>query len=194
MLILFFSVSASADNSAFSDYDQSLGGYFSALSGIGLSYQSWSGRLGFQTAAGLIYFADDEYYTSPSDTPDPEETELMMYDIGAGIQYMLFENSFSDWLDGCLYLVAGITHFGSVEKTYSYIDTADSEGFYPLDNVSAPRYVPGISTGFGIGIEFLIFDHFSIPVETVLSGSWDTDSRLPIEAGVKVMGGLRYRY
>ena len=184
----------SAENNVFEDYDKSLGGYFSSLSGIGLSYQEWSGKWGLQTAAGLIYFPEDSEGAEFSSISEPDTAELLMYDIGAGVQYRLYESSWSDWFDGCLYLVAGITHFGSIEQTIYYSDTRDSAGNYPLESRSEPRYVPGVSGGFGIGMEFLIFDHFSFPTEIVLSGSWDIDSYLPIEAGVKVLGGFRYRF
>jgi hypothetical protein len=195
LLILLSIASVSAEEgNTFESFDESLGGSFSTLSGIGLSYQRWFGNIGVQTAVGLIYVPDDIYYLQSADSPDSVESSLFFYNIGVGLQYMLIKDSYEDWFEGCLYLVTGITHFADIKEMYNYSDTADEYLRYPFEDKSGSRFVPGFSTGIGIGIEFVFFNHFSIPVELALNGSWDIDSWIPFEAGVKVLGGLRYRF
>ncbi|MDC7227523.1 MAG: hypothetical protein PQJ61_12230 [Spirochaetales bacterium] len=186
-------IAAGFSDTVFDEYDESLGGQFSSISGVGLSYQRWFGKIGLQVGAGGFYAVETPGYTDFSSSPDPATLNLLDYNVGIGVQYMLFEDSFSDWFDACLYIVGGLVHFGYVENRYTYSDVANSTNHYDFISKTT-RYIPGLGTGFGIGFEFVFIDHISIPIEIALNGAWTTESWVPEDAGIKVHSGFRYRY
>jgi len=208
LLILLFSatlvaaVAADDGKNVFETYDDALGGFVGPIAGSGLSYQHWFGDFGIQTAAGLFYSPVEvgAYATSPNFTADPEDVDEFTYNIGVEAQYMLYDDSYSDWFDGSLYLFIGGTHSGAFRTTYSYEeitidpDPGDPYKEFPNTGVSDPRFVPGMSAGFGFGFELVFFDHFSIPIEIGLSGTWELGSWVPIDAGLYPQAGFRYRF
>ncbi|MDC7227522.1 MAG: hypothetical protein PQJ61_12225 [Spirochaetales bacterium] len=199
-ILLVFNASAE-DESAFEEFDNALGGFYGDIGGTGLSWQHWSGKLGVQTSAGLWYL--DNIYTSYDESwsEDDVDVEMFNYNIGVEIMYMVYEDSYSDWFDGCLYVFGGAKHIGKIVDTYSYKleivepdDGGDPYNTYPTTGSTGPRYVPAFAVGFGFGFEPVFFDHFSFPVEFGIGSEWEFDSWLPVDAGLKFQGGLRYRY
>ncbi len=95
------------------------------------------------------------------------------FNIGAQAQFMLYKDSFGDWFTGGLYAWGGGLYGALVGQT---------------------SYVPAIGLGAGIGLEAVFFEHFSIPIEFGYGGSWGFDSIVPKMAGVRIQGGLRYRF
>jgi hypothetical protein len=198
----FISTAAAEDESVFKQYDDALGGFYGEIGGSGLSYQHWFDKFGIQASLGLSYYpeADASYVTSWS--TDPVYVDLLNYDVAVEVQYMLYQDSYSDWLDGCLYIFAGGKHSGSIRNKYTYekvvVTPADTEldpyDTFPTTGKTGPYYTPGFTAGFGIGFEPVFFTHFSTPLEFGLSGAWELGSIIPVDAGLKVQAGLRYRF
>ncbi|MBI9107508.1 MAG: hypothetical protein JEZ04_12250 [Spirochaetales bacterium] len=158
-LLCFFLVFslAAEEKSVYDEFDQALGGYYGDIGGWGISYQQWFGPVGFETAAGFAY--------------DSQST--FAYVIGAQMQFMLYQDYFSEWFSGSLYFFTGGLHGGTVSDT---------------------GYEPSLGFGLGIGFEPVFFEHFSTPIEFGYGGSWTLDSIIPTAAGVRVQGGFRYRF
>jgi hypothetical protein len=160
-------------------FQKALGFQAGQLSGLGLSYQEWTGDKGYQVAAGIMYFPVSEY-----------SFRLLDYSIGVELQSSLYYDSFSTWLSGGLYLFAGLNHQG-------YINMVD-----PNPDDSVYEYEPGpfhavIGLGGGIGVEATLFDHFSIVLELGYGVFW-TPTKLELleqfSINVVPQVGLRYRY
>lgn len=203
LMFVIFVTAAAADEgkNVFETYDDALGGFFGPIAGSGLSYQHWFGNFGIQTAAGLFYYPEEAgaYATSPNYTANPVDVDEFTYNIGVEAQYMLYDDSYSDWFDGSLYLFLGGTHSGAFRTTYTYEEVlipTEGEPYKEFQNtgVSDPRFVPGMSAGFGFGFELVFFDHFSIPIEIGLSGTWEYGSWVPVDAGLYPQAGFRYRF
>ncbi len=200
---LFIVISATADDeNIFNTYDNALGGFFGPIAGSGLSHQHWFGKVGFQYAAGLFYYPEEQelYAISPYYTADPVNVDEFTYNIGVEVQYMLYEDSYGDWFDGCLYLFLGGMHIGVMRTTYYYeevtVNPEDGSPYkeYRNTSVSEPVYVPGLAGGLGFGFELVFFDHFSVPFEIGIGGTWEFGSIMPVDAGLNPQAGIRYRF
>ncbi len=183
---------------AFTAYPHALGAFAGDLSGYGLSYQQWFGRFGFETAFG-------GYYTpyNPEECGYYENVDILQYTIGIQGLYIVYSGnmvrSFADWLDGSLYIFSGIVHNGTVGRKCkvnpAYSDaTADTETPYIEDPNATPTYSSQLGTGLGIGIEIVLFKHFSFPIEFGIDSIWTLGSVWPDRAGLIIQGGFRYRY
>ena len=201
ILLLFFSTAilfAEEPINAFTAYPHALGAFIGDLSGYGLSYQQWFGRFGFETAFGGSYtpYSSEECSISPS-------VDILQYAIGIQGQYIVYSGnmikSFADWLDASLYIFTGILHDGTIGKNCkvnpNYSDSNSSnESQYIEDPNAQPSFSPKLGTGLGIGIEIVLFKHFSFPIEFGLDSVWALGSIWPERAGYIVQGGFRYRY
>ena len=202
LIVVFLSAASAEETDAFETYPDALGGYYGEIGGTGLSYQHWFDKIGIQTALGIFYYPDDmiEYATSPVYNADSYDVDIFVYNIGIEVQYMVYQDSFRDWFDGNLYVFAGGMHDGRIRTTYTfeervYNEDSDNEYTdYPKTGESAPFYVPIFSVGFGFGFETVLFNHFSLPFEFGLMGAWELGTAMPVDAGLKIQGGLRYRF
>ena len=181
---------------AFKKYPHALGAFYGELSGYGLSYQQWFDRFGFETALG-------GYYTPPDcPTSTDAKSDILQYSVGFQVQYVVFSGNmieqFSNWLDAALYIFSGVVHNGTVsvqcKENPNYDSNNPSEPQYIEDPNASPLYTPQLGTGFGIGIEIVLFKHFSIPTEFGLDSIWAPGSFWPVKAGFIVQSGFRYRY
>ena len=145
------------EKSVYNEYDQALGGFYGEIGGKGLSYQQWFDDFGIEAAAGFMYSGGDNF----------------TFNIGAQVQFLVYQDSFGDWFTGGLYAWAGALYGATVSNT---------------------AYTPAIGIGAGIGVEPVLFEHFSIPLEFGYGGNWGFDSIVPTLAGIKFQGGLRYRF
>ena len=186
---------------AFATFDHALGCYYYGEleeKGLGLSYQQWFGRIGFQTALGLWYNPEDlSYREMDAYNPSPQVVTNFSYSAGAEMLFMVYQDSFKDWFDGGLYVFLGLLHVGNLETTYNYEQTAvvvDGTNMYPFAGKTGPTYAALLSPSFGIGFEFAFFNHFSVPFEVKLMGSWELGTAMPVDAGIAVQTGLRYRF
>jgi hypothetical protein len=202
VLLIIVSVGVSAEEkSVYSEFNDALGGFAGEFGGSGLSYQHWFGSLGLQTAVGIFYYPEDSSLYQSSYDGTSYDLEVFTYNLGVEGQLMLYENTYNDWFSGNLHLFAGITHTGSIRKTITYTGEvvtptggADPYTEYTVSGETGPLFYPGASVGFGIGFEPVFFQHFSVPLEFGLGGSWEFDSIVPVSAGLRVQGGLRYRF
>lgn len=173
-------------------FPEALGVQAGQISGIGLTYQRWFGDLGFQIAAGALYLPRD---------PDSETgfimDNMLDYNIGVELQHSVYARNLDDRpLFWQLYVVGGLNHRGyiEVESEWIVLDEETYEGEY--DHTVKP-YVPVIAAGFGIGVEFVLLDHLSIPIEFQYGGFWagtDTDLANQFSISPVPQIGLRYRY
>ena len=177
-----FSAAAAADEAEeqkdFHKFNESLGFQYGTIFGTGLSYQRWDSRQGFQAVFGAWY--------------NPISTDVILdYAVGAEYQYSVYGEDFAKWLSGQLYLFAGLTHQGyiNVESTY------DEETYETTYTQGPFGYVFG--GGFGIGIEVILFEHFSIPFEIGYGIYWDGSKETLAEqflVDLAFQVGFRYRY
>lgn len=186
--------------SPFEEFDDSLGGFYGEIGGSGLSWQRWFGEIGIEAAAGLSYLQEDTSYYATSWSTDPVDVDIFDYNVGAQIQYMLYKDSYGNWFDGNLYLFAGGMHTGIIRTTYTYEENILNEGTdtqyseYRKSGETDPVYIAGFSAGFGFGFETVFFSHFSFPFEIGLCGVWEAGDVMPVDAGIKLQGGFRYRF
>ncbi len=171
---------ASADEGpAYERHPQALGIQYGAISGSGLSYYRWSDNIGFQIALGGLY----------DPTGDISWMDILDYSVGAELQYTVYGDSYAKWLAGQLYLFTGLNHRGVIERKPS-----DPNG--DLETEAGP-YIPSFTTGFGIGIEVVLFNHFSVPLEFGYAAAWKpSGASLQDQLAIKLItqAGFRYRF
>ena len=172
---------------AYEEFPEALGFQFGEISGTGLSYQIWTPALGIQIAGGIIY--------APLNGGWPSRT--LDYTIGAEFQFPVYGEDFASWLSGRLYLVTGLSHAGYIPvvvATDGY-ERTDSTWVEPV--FAAGEFTPVLGVGAGIGIEMILFRHFSIPLELGYGVKWEpTAGALSSQFNVNlhVQAGFRYRY
>lgn len=178
----------SEEQKAFEKYDQALGFQGGQISGTGLSYQKWSDGLGLQFAFGALYFPLSEENSSWL-----SYSNILDYTVGAEAQYSVYGEDFADWLSGQLYLFAGLNHRGFIEKVFIPDEGEDTfTGTYEYG-----PYTPVLALGIGIGIEIILFQHFSMPFELGYGVFWSpTKSSLKDQFVVDLVpqAGFRYRF
>lgn len=178
---LLFAEDANADASQELNRDrfpEALGFQYGEISGSGLSYHRWYGSTGLQIAGGILYFplANDTFADFVLD-----------YSLGAQVNSSVFASDYSDRVAGQLYLIGGISHRGFIEREFNDDTTQYSAG----------PFVPSIGVGAGLGIEIVLFEHFSIPIELLYAGIWEGTNR-PFSEQIRIdltpQAGFRYRY
>ena len=146
------SILGAEESSAYEEFSHGLGFSGGEISGIGLSYRQWFGRLGYQAVAGGYYLP------TVNDVPG-----VSSMDYWAGLEgfYRVYANQFSDWFYSQLYLFLGGNHHGSIAPVYSpYVD-ANGNPVAPTPGVYAAEFI----FGGGIGIEAGLFQHISVVFE-----------------------------
>jgi hypothetical protein len=146
------------------------GGTISVTSGAyGLQYQRWfDGGIGVQFTGGGSYNPSVSY-------------PAMDYSANTTLLWSVYGQDFSRWLGGRLYLWAMAGHHGRFDYNYSL-----PKG----DSPPVAEFVPTAFAGVGIGIETILFEHFSIPLQFGYSGEFPFKPSIGFSFG----GGLRYRY
>ena len=160
-------------------FPEALGFRFRDISGMGLSYHRWMGSTGFEIAGGILYFP----LAVQADFPI-----VLDYSIGLQVNRSVFASDYSDRVSGQLYLVAGISHRGEIEREF----TTGGSG-----QETAGPFVPSIGVGGGLGIEIVLFDHFSFPIEVLYAPIWSYTGE-PFLESVRItlaaQTGFRYRF
>jgi hypothetical protein len=180
LLTAFQSVSAQewgAEGNPMSQFPQALGGTYGPMIGTGLSYQRWFEGVGIQTAVGAVYSPEEQF-----------SGDLLWYRVTFGLQRILYHETFADWFAGGLYAFGALAHGGRIEWVTEPVDTQE-----PADPQPGP-FRPLVAVGAGVGIESVLFRHFSVPVEFGLSVEWEIPSVVPVSAGFVGGVGLRYRF
>ena len=154
-------------------YPHSLGVQVGRLSGIGASYQIWTEQVGWQVAAGMRY-----------NTELDEFSDRLVYNLGLELQYPLVEHAITSWLEGKLYLVAGMHHQGYQEA----VETSLGSNVF----TAGPLQL-NFGIGGGIGVETILFEHVAIGTEFVYVGMYNPKLN---EAMVDMLPqvSLRYRF
>ena len=183
LLVIPAAAQSEEDLLAHQRHPQALGFQLGEISGTGLSYQRWFDPWGIQVAAGGYYNPIiDEDDTNSYRWPE----QVLQYSIGLELQRSVFAaESERHAAFGQLYLVSGITHQG-------YMDMLTEDG----KKVNGP-YIPVFGVGAGIGIEIILIDHLSIPLELLYAGSWsgiDAEFSKQLSLDLRPQIGFRYRY
>ncbi len=147
----------------------------------GLHYQRWFPKFGIQAEGGIMY--------SPS-------SEQLNYSVVADGLFPVYSSDFSDKLGGSVYLFVSAGHNAQTfvvpeqsmwdDPTQTYIVTAPEQRYFN----------PKLFTGVGIGIEVVLFQHFSIPLHFGYAGDipLNTSPGNTLYIGFTFSGGLRYRF
>ncbi|TVQ26707.1 MAG: hypothetical protein EA383_05020 [Spirochaetaceae bacterium] len=155
-------------------FPEALGFQYGLISGAGLSYQRWFGPTGLQVAGGILYFPAQTATSYPF---------VLDYSIGLQVNRSVFASDYSDRVSGQLYLVGGVSHGGRIDRDY--------------ETSNAGPFVPSIGLGGGLGIEIVLFEHFSFPIEVLYAGVWEGIDR-PFNEQIRIdlvpQTGFRYRY
>ena len=202
----------------FNENNQALGGYVGELSGSGLHYQIWIDNLGIQISAGILYLppGTEDFYTSfPPFYESYEEIDaatdqtyytyyrsILNYSIGIEGLYSLYAEDLTSWLSGNLYLFLGLNHNGNTKyrydkKWYTYEDPEEPNAGYWMEDVEKPiysPYEPNFVLGIGIGMETVLFKHFSLPIEIGYAFFFRNLQLIPAKITLIIQGGLRYRF
>jgi hypothetical protein len=156
---------------AFDEWPDALGVYGSSLAGHpggGLHWQHWFGQTGVAVSAGGLY------------TPSAVYGSILDYSLTAMFQRRVFGEDFAPWFSGQLYLWALAGHVGYIPMIYNSQTQVTSQG----------PFVGAALAGLGIGIEVILFRHFSAPFEVGYIGQFPNDTQVQLSFG----GGFRYRY
>jgi len=161
------------------EFSQALGFQGGALSGTGLSYFRQGEKLSWQVAGGALYspVSDQSFLANVLD-----------YTIGVELHFPVYASVYKDWLEGQLYLFTGLNHRGTISKEYSVALEAEFAG----------EYTSKFGIGGGIGIELILFDHFSLPFE-IGYGFFFLPTLGPnladkLRINIVPQAGFRYRY
>ncbi len=196
--LLLFTGAVVAEDLAppYETFPEALGGSFGPISGSGLHYHKWIGRNAFQVTGGIIYvpFDPTDYYYY-----DLYESTLD-YTIGGEFQRRVYGEAFTNWLAGSLYVFAGGRHRGYIPINLvvdGYVVPASDPEEWVEPVYAVGTFQADVTIGAGIGVELILFRHFSIPIEFGYGGTWimtETDLTEAFLVNVYGQSGLRYRY
>ena len=179
--ILLFLPSATAQSqdeaTVFDRYSNAVGVYVNSLQVYGLTYQKWTGKVGYQIAGGGNYRPTEQY------------GDLFRYSIQAGMMYSLYKEEFAEWFTGGLFLFGMVGQQGWRSFTTMSIDTKNIDAGYQVTSVLGP-YQPAIIAGIGIGFEAVLFRHFSNEVQLMYTGRFLSDPTIDFGVG----WSFRYRF
>lgn len=95
------------------------------------------------------------------------------YALGLEGQWRIHDATLSERVHSRLYGVLGIGHYATIN----------------------PGLFEGrIHAGIGLGVETILFDHFSFPVELLYRGTFIVNTLAPGQAGLAPAAGFRFRY
>ncbi|MFP4485233.1 MAG: hypothetical protein ACLFO1_10310 [Spirochaetaceae bacterium] len=100
-------------------------------------------------------------------------SEEGQYAIGVEGMYQIHEAALHDRVDSMLYAVAGVGHYADITP-----DAFDAR----------------IHGGIGLGVETVLFEHFSFPLELLYTGSFVVTDLTAGDFGLQPAGGVRFRY
>lgn len=154
-------------------FPHALGVQVGRLAGVGASYQRWISSLGYQIATGAVYHPLME-----------EGRDQLVYNVGLELQYSIIGHIINSTLGGNMYLVCGLHHQGYKEAVESTID----QGVY-----TASDLIMNFGFGAGLGVETILFDHYSISTEFVYVGMYNINTE-QLSLNMYPQLSLRYRF
>ena len=170
LLLLTLATPLVGKSAVFDHYTHALGVQGGRLAGFGASYQKWYPSFGFQIAGGAFFHPNME-----------EGRDRFAYNIGAEVQYPLISHTITSFLAGRVYLAAGLHH-----RRYQEAEGDETIGYTPADIVTQ------FGAGAGIGVETVLFEHFSLGTEFVYIGLYTTDGTIDVEMSPQL--SIRYRF
>lgn len=154
--------------SASQDLPYGIGMQFSS-SIWGLSYHQGFDKHAFQITVGVTY------------NPDPLWDSMLAYGVALDYQRTLYGHDFNEYLGSRLYALTTVAHTGEIMA----------------DSGSASPFEAKLLLGAGFGVEVLLFQNFSLPIEFVYQGSYSpTQSDITKAFGIDLIPriGLRFRF
>ncbi len=137
----------------------------------GFDYQRWcTDRIGFQLCAGGFW--------------NPSSKECLSYSFSAQIQAKLFSFSFEDVFTSLLYFWGMAGHNGYQTQTSSWNEEAKAYDFSP------DPFIASLTLGIGLGVDFILVEHISIPVTFGCVGEFINNNYLGLAGGI----GIRFRF
>jgi hypothetical protein len=145
------------------------------LSG-GLQYQHWFGPTGIQMRGGVKYNTGGDLMGRTMDVW-----------IASEIQYRVYGQRYTNWLTGQFYLWGAFGYHGYITQKY----------IYPISGtvgtmITSP-YVNAAFGGIGLGLEIILFDRLSVPIEFGNIGEYPFNYEQPY-MGFYPSIGLCYRF
>ena len=174
-------------------FPEALGGFAGQISGTGLHYHKWIGQNAFQVTGGILYVPFDL-------TEEPLFDSTLDYSVGGEFQRRVYGEAFTNWLAGSLYLFAGARHHGYIPINLvaeGYVVPASDPEEWVDPVFAVGTFQAEVTIGAGIGMELILFRHFSIPIEFGYGATWImTEADLVDAFLVSPYGqsGFRYRY
>jgi len=154
----------------------------SANSGYGgLHYQRWFSKFGIQAEGGIFYV--------------PASKDLN-YSIVLDGLFPVYNNDFSEKLGGRVYLFGSAGHNASTFLVPEVGVWDETTSDYKITAPEQRYFNPKIFAALGIGIEVVLFQHFSIPLHFGYAADIPVNN-LPgneLYIGFTFGGGLRYRF
>jgi hypothetical protein len=166
--------SPAGDLPSFVEFPSALGMELNTMAGWGLHWMYWKDALGISVTGGGIY--------QPANSAYPGQVENLDYGIFAQALLRVYGVDFAKWFGGQLYATVLLGHQGRLDYQTVY----DYAGNFVSNGTGA--FIPMFNAGIGIGIEFILFRHFSLPVECLLIGQY------PWKLNFTATFGLRYRF
>lgn len=158
-------------DAAYDTFHNALGMYVNSFAGDpagGLHYQHWADRFGYQITVGAFYSPQEKY------------SRTLDYSIAVDGLWTVYGNTFSKQLAGRLYVWAEAGHRGYIS----------SDDYAQDENLENKTLVLNEILGAGIGIETILYEHFSIPFQFGYTGEFPTNPKVTFS----ISGGIRYRY
>lgn len=179
---------------AYDEYPFALG--VTAMTGTpvpALSYQEWrqtrSGTpWGWDVSGGIIYNADRENAFWYED--------VLAYAVAVQIMRPVYGDAFAPWLSGRLYWFGRAGHFGRIPWEVATEEVFNDDTYVPA-TYAAGSYIPAATLAVGIGVETILFGHFSIPVDFGYDATWqgiDSPVQEQLAVDFSARAALRYRY
>lgn len=143
----------------------------------GLHYQHWFSKVGVQVEGGIMY------------TPS---SEGLNYSLAVDGLFPVYSSDFSDKLGGRVYIFGSVGHNGS---TYQ-VSPVYNDDYTIILTEGYSVFHPSILVAAGIGIEIVLFQHFSIPVHFGYAADIPVNTAVgnDLNIGFTLSGGVRYRF
>ncbi|HPX26985.1 MAG TPA: hypothetical protein PLG87_09295 [Treponemataceae bacterium] len=162
------------------DYPNALGIFGGFTGGSmpygGLHYQKWFQKFGIQAEGSFFY----------------EKPVLAYYTVSAEALFPVYSNDFSKKLGGRLYLYGSLGNTGETKSLWEEYDYSVDPPVLKQDSIQT--FNMKLHTGFGIGIEVVLFQNFSFPFHFGYSADIPLNKIATNEIFVGIMYGAGFRY
>lgn len=148
------SVAFGSQRTVFATYPSALGISMSPVENVSLSWKNLFDRIGVEVGVGGFW--------DPASTTGP----IYWYSVNGALSYRLLAEDFASWIAGGLDLVAFAGYRG--EDGYEAVFNEDDYSFTYVRT----GYRPYLFFGAGIGIETVLFKHFSQEVQFLYLGQF----------------------